>query len=195
MNFISKYDIISKQVINDKTGEIEVEHFKQVKETKKIKGGFRMVYAAFDIAVSRIIKSQIDYLVLIYIRDLFTYKQVEVHLSGSEIAKLFEISRSKVNELINRSVNEELLFRVKRGVYRLNPYMYLPFRANGEELQKEWSELTKDIKSRYRWLNEQVKNSICDDMIKMEYIKEIKELEKQLNKETIENIKNNMKTY
>ena len=38
-----------------------------------------------------------------------------------------------------------LLKRVYRGIYRMNPYMYVPTMANAEVLQEEWNKLSHEV--------------------------------------------------
>lgn len=113
------------------------------KPPKKIRGGFRMVYEAYDQALIETVTSSKDLMVVTYIRDMFTYTKCEVYLSAKDIASKFDISSRKVESLIKKMVETSLLARVGRGVYRLNPFMYIPFRADAELLQKEWTELLK----------------------------------------------------
>ena len=141
MQITTSYDSISKQVLNQATGELEWKQFKEVKERKRVKGGFKMVYKSYDEATINIITSTLDLKILIYIRDLFTYARTENVLSKIDIAKAMEVSQPKVSTIIKKMVDTNLLMRVSRGTYRLNPFMYLPFRANGEELQDEWNNL------------------------------------------------------
>jgi hypothetical protein len=35
----------------------------------------------------------------------------------------------------------DMLMRISRGIYRFNPYMYIPYGGDGETLQKEWNEI------------------------------------------------------
>ena len=60
MEYIKSKRIITHEIL-EKTGEIKVVDFKEVKTGKIIKGGFRMTYASYDIAVMNIIKSKKDF--------------------------------------------------------------------------------------------------------------------------------------
>ncbi len=97
-----------------------------------------MIYKSYDEAVSEVIRSKMDYDVLVLIRQKFTHKQTEVFLSPIDIIKSIGTSRQNVTSIINRMMKSDLLKRVSRGTYRLNPYMYIPYQALGAELQKEW---------------------------------------------------------
>jgi len=137
------YSIITHSILNPETGEVETKDFREVKTNKGAKGGWKMVYAAYDEAVKNIISSKKDYEILVYIRDKFTWKRVENVLSKKDISSNFNVSERKVTDIINRMVKESLLFRIERGIYRLNPFMFLPYKADAKALQKEWRELEK----------------------------------------------------
>ena len=115
-----------------------------LRNRKQIRGGFRMVYKSYDDALLSIVKSTKDLELTIFIRDMFTYMQVEVSLSTDYLQKQTGLAKSKITEVISRMVTAKLLYKVRRGVYRLNPYMYIPFRADSELLQAEWLKLTKE---------------------------------------------------
>lgn len=121
----------------------EEEH--QRKFTQRVRGGFMLIYGSYDSALINIISSSVDYQIVTYIRDKFTYSKTEIHLSSQHIAGLFKVSKPKVTRLIKSMVDNDLLMRVDTGIYRLNPFMFIPFRANGSELQEEWKHLI-DIK-------------------------------------------------
>jgi hypothetical protein len=146
MQYQTIHNSISKKVLNDNTGKLELMVFDQVKKTKQIRGGFRMTYKSYDQALLEIVKSTKDLEILLYIRDMFTYKRVENVLAKNDIASRLDITPQKVSTVIKRMTTTGLLLRVSRGVYRLNPFMFVPFRADAEELQMEWEELTKDKK-------------------------------------------------
>ena len=141
MRITTVSDIITKKVLNENTGELENQDYKQLRKSKHIKGGFTMVYKSYDEALLDVVKSKKDLELVLYVRDLFTYRQVEHNLSAAEIASVLSVSRQKVTTLLKLLVTAKLLKKVSKTMYRLNPYMYLPYRADGEALQREWNEL------------------------------------------------------
>lgn len=141
MQFTTTKQSITHKILNETTGELEPKQFDEIVKKKRIKGGFRMVYKSYDDALLAIVKSTKDLELVIFIRDMFTYRQVEVHLSTSYLQEQTGMAKSKITEVISRMVAAELLRKVRRGVYKLNPYMYVPFRADAEELQSEWIKL------------------------------------------------------
>jgi hypothetical protein len=147
MQYEKSFGIITKQVLNNNTGELENVDFKEVKERKRLKGGFKMVYSTYDEALLKIVKSGKDLEIIVKIRDMFTYNQVEVSLQSDHISKLCNVAKSKSTLIISRMENAGIIMRVRRGVYRLNPFMYLPFRAESELLQQEWNDLCSVKKS------------------------------------------------
>jgi len=122
------------------------EHNKpELRKSRGIKGGFSMVYKSYDEVLSKCVKSNLDYKIILAIRNKFTYKRVEVVISFTTLAQKMNTSKQKVTKLIKELVEEGLLLRIDKGTYRLNPFMYIPYRADGEELQQEWNQLiTKD---------------------------------------------------
>lgn len=145
MEILNTYDSITKKVLNETSGEFESVEFRQIKSRKNIKGGFHMGYKSYEEAVENIISSKLDYTILLEVKNQFTYARIEVLISATEISKKLGCTRSKVTAVIGRMIEEGLLMRVGRGAYRLNPYMYIPFRANGEELQGEWNEIKRVV--------------------------------------------------
>lgn len=134
--------IISHTVLNPASGELESMDFKFIPQKKLTRGGFSLMYKSYDTVVTEVITSKLDYQIILYIRDLFTYARIENHISPTDIAKFFKCSKPKVVRLISQLVEHSFLFKVDRGVYRLNPFMYVPYKGNAAELQAEWSELT-----------------------------------------------------
>ena len=143
MQFTTTKQSITHKILNETTGELEPKQFDEIVKKKRIKGGFRMIYKSYDDALLSIVKSTKDLELVIFIRDMFTYRQVEVNLSTSYLQEQTGMAKSKITEVISRMVAAELLRKVRRGVYKLNPYMYVPFRADAEELQSEWIKLIK----------------------------------------------------
>ena len=144
MQFTTTKQSITHIILNETTGELEPKQFDEIVKKKRIKGGFRMIYKSYDDALLTIVKSTKDLELVIFIRDMFTYRQVEVNLSTSYLQEQTGMAKSKITEVISRMVAAELLRKVRRGVYKLNPYMYVPFRADAETLQAEWLTFIKE---------------------------------------------------
>lgn len=141
MRITETFGIIAKQVLNDNTGELEYQTFREEKVYKTIKGGFTMIYKSYDEAMLEIVKSNKDLAVVLMIRNMFTKQRVEVVISRQDVSKVKEVSIQKVSTIIKDMVETGMLKRIDKGVYRFNPFMYLPYQSNGEALQAEWKEL------------------------------------------------------
>lgn len=143
MTLTSTYDIISKKVLNEASGELETTEFKQVKTVKSIRGGFYMMYKSYEETVESIISSKLDFTILLEIKNQFTYQRIECVISASDICSKLACARSTVNAILKKMVDSKMLLRVGRGTYRLNPFMCIPFRSDGQSLQSEWNTLIK----------------------------------------------------
>ncbi len=147
MEIITRTDIITHKVLNEDSGELEPKDFKQVKEYKKIKGGFAMMYYKnYDAVLEAVITSKKDMELFNHIRGKFTYARIEVVLSTADVATEVGISKPKVSRFIKQLLELNFLHRVGRGTYRMNPFIFLPYRSNAEELQAEWNKLKKENK-------------------------------------------------
>lgn len=138
MSYRQTVGIVSLKVLNEETGEHDDKRYQELPEPKKIRGGYRRMYKDYDTALLEIVNSGKDLELLVLIRDQFTKARTENIFHKASIAKVAGVSDRKVTDIINRMTDARLLGRVARGVYRLNPFMYLPFQADAEELQAEW---------------------------------------------------------
>jgi len=133
--------IVTHIILNEDTGELTNKDFREVQEYKKVRQGFRMVYKSYDEVLLQIVKSNLDLKIVTSIRDMFTYNIIEVGISAIDLSKKLNTSKQKVNKIIKTMVEYRLLKRVRRGVYRLNPYMFIPYKSEAELLQKEWNDI------------------------------------------------------
>jgi len=117
----------------------EIHEDPTLKTKKKIRGGFRMSYLLYDEAVYNIITSKKDFEIITRIREKFTYKKVEVELSPTQLAKELNVSRQKISNVLKKMKDTKMIKQIYSNTYRFTPFMYIPFRANAEELQLEWS--------------------------------------------------------
>ena len=133
--------IVTHIILNEDTGELTNKDFREVQEYKKVRQGFRMVYKSYDEVLLQIVKSNLDLKIVTSIKDMFTYNIIEVGISAIDLSKKLNTSKQKVNKIIKTMVDYRLLKRVRRGVYRLNPYMFIPYKSEAELLQKEWNDI------------------------------------------------------
>lgn len=138
------YDIITRTVLNEASGELEQVDFRQVKERTQIKGGFGMYYKSYEETIEHLIDSKLDWKIWVAVKNHFTWRRVETSLDMTKLAKDLGCSRAKIGTVVKKAVEIKLLLRVSRGIYRLNPFMILPYRADGAELQAEWLALVSE---------------------------------------------------
>jgi len=140
LEVIKRHSIITKRVLNEATGELESVDFTEETKRSKLRGGFNLMYhKSYEEITEKVINSNTDLKVFNWITNSFTYQRVEVPLTYSQCE--VKVSQPQYARLLKKLVEESYLKRVARGVYRLNPYIYIPYRADGSELQAEWSEL------------------------------------------------------
>ena len=133
---------ITHKVLNESTGELEPKTFNEESELINIKGGYvKMYYKNYDEVMIESIKSNLDTRLFVRIREHFTYDKKEALVSPSKIAEDYKTSRQNVTKFIEKLVELKFIMRVGRSEYRLNPFMYIPYKAKGDILQKEWDEL------------------------------------------------------
>ena len=127
MGYIQSSKSITQRVENKLTGELESQVFYEEKKLIEIKGGYvKMYYKNYDAIMIDIVKSSLDARLFIYIRNHFTYDKKEVLLSSTKIAKRLKTSKQKVTGIIKQLVADDFIYRVDRGIYRLNPFVYIP---------------------------------------------------------------------
>lgn len=142
MEVVTKSDIITKQVLNELTGELESKTFREELRRKTIRGGFNLMYhKSYEQVTEAVVKSNIDMQLFNWVTNKFTYQKVDVPLVYSECS--IRVAQSKFSVFIKRLLDERYILRISRGVYRLNPFIYVPFRADGSELQEEWNRIIK----------------------------------------------------
>ncbi len=133
---------VDLNVMNEQTGEVSKHTFKKSISKSNLKGGYvRMYINNYEDSLSHIVKSNLDLSIYFYIQGLFTKNRIEFALPTKGISKKLKTSQPKISMIIRNMVNIGTLLRVDRGIYRFNPYIYIPYRADGERLQKEWNEL------------------------------------------------------
>jgi len=87
------------------------------------------------------LKSSKEIEIFLAIKKMFTKSRSEVGFVQSELAKKMNVSRVKVSTIIRMLISIGFIKKVTRTTYRMNPYIYLPYQADGSALQEEWDEL------------------------------------------------------
>ena len=129
--------IITKRVLNDNTGELESQDYRSIPKKSSIRGGFNLMYhKSYEEVIEQAIKSNTDIKLFNWITNKFTYQRTETTLVFSECN--IDLSQPQFSRMIKRLIELNYLKRISRGIYRLNPFIYIPYKANAVELQSEW---------------------------------------------------------
>ena len=138
-------DIFSKEVFDSETGQTMNLVQSSIKETKYYtirKLNAKVCIMDIAQAQAEICKSSKDIQVFWEIVDKLD-KYNEFRESATTIANKLGVQRSKVTDIISKSIKVNFLCRIDRGVYLANPFM---IRSKGstneiiEKLQSEWSD-------------------------------------------------------
>ena len=137
---------MTKLVLNEKTGELETELFiRDMRVKNRGKQGWTKMYKnGYDMVMLNL-NSKLEMRMFIAIRDSFTKNRVETSISQVKLAKEFDTTKSTVNRLIKKLVEIEFLMKIERGIYRMNPFIYLPYQDDAQLLQEEWKELNDNL--------------------------------------------------
>ena len=142
MRFEKSNHIMTHKVLNEDTGELESKDYKELKEISHLRGGFNLIYhKTYEEVTESAVKSNTDMKLFNWITNQFTYQKVDVPLYYNDCT--IKISQPQFSRIIKRLIELDYLKRTNRGIYRLNPFIYLPYKANGSELQKEWKILNE----------------------------------------------------
>ena len=136
-----KYTIITENIINSQTHEITTKDFKEILPRSKLRGGFILIYPKkYDEVMIEVIQGTKDLRVFLHIKNSFTKTKVEISLNARKISETLEVSTPKVTSVIGKMLKADMLMRVERGIYRMNPFIYIPYKSD-PDLQSEWLEL------------------------------------------------------
>lgn len=98
---------------------------------------FDIQYPEYDIALKQIVKSKKDLEIVLYIKNMFIKKEIKI--SPIEISQKLKISSIKVSDIIIKMTKHNIIMVTEEFlIFRLNPYMIIPYGFNGAELQQEW---------------------------------------------------------
>jgi len=142
---VSKSLIITHKVLNEATGELEPTEFTEVAKKSRIKGGFNLMYhKSYEEVVEAVISSNTDMRLFNWVTNQFTYKTSIAQLVHKQCS--VQVSQPKFSKFIKLLLDVEYIRRVGRGVYMLNPFIYVPYKANAAELQNDWGD--KSVKAK-----------------------------------------------
>ena len=135
---------IPMEVLNPETGEFETKRFTQDSTYNTgIKQGWRRMYIAYD-EVMEHLNSQKEIQMFIHIRNLFTKSKPNVNINQTKLAKEFDVNRVTLNRFVKKLTSVEFINKEDDSSYRMNPYMFIPYRADAKTLQEEWNERIED---------------------------------------------------
>jgi len=136
---------MTKLVLNEESGELESQLFiKSVEIKNSGKQGWTKMYKnGYDMVMLNL-NSKLEMRLFIAIRDSFTKNRVEVHISQVKLAEEFNTTKSTVNRFVKKLVDIKFLMKIDRGIYRMNPFIYVPYQVNAHLLQQEWEDLSDD---------------------------------------------------
>ena len=133
---------ITIPTLNSSTGEVQNRTFTediQFKQGKK--QGWTTMYKINYDEVMMTLKSDLEKKIFFLIRDSYTKSQTEVSFNKTKIAKKFKSTRPTVSRLFSKLEKIDFLKKTDDGSYRMNPYCYIPCKADGLILQEEWTAL------------------------------------------------------
>lgn len=141
MEYLTVSDSITKKVLNETTGELEQKEFREVSKKSRLRGGFNLMYhIKYAEVMESVIKSNSELRLFNWITNRFTYARREAQIVHS-ICEV-DIGKRQFSEMIKKLVELKYLIRIGRGIYRLNPFVYVPYKADATELQDEWLSLS-----------------------------------------------------
>jgi hypothetical protein len=139
---------LMKTVLNKETGELEDHRF--IKDTvyrKDKKQGWIAMYKNGYDEIMMSLKSDLEKRLFIDIRDRFTKNKKVVAINQTSLAKKYDTTKSTVNRFIKKMKDIDFLYKTDDG-YMMNPFMIIPYQADGLELQNEWKELHTNNKGK-----------------------------------------------
>ena len=136
---------MTKLVLNEESGELESQLFiKSIEKKNSGKQGWTKMYKnGYDMVMLNL-NSKLEMRLFIAIRDAFTRNRVEVYISQVKLAEELNTTKSTVNRFVKKLVDIRFLMKIDRGIYRMNPFIYVPYQDDASRLQEEWSLLSED---------------------------------------------------
>jgi len=173
LNYVITETIITKSILNNQTGEIDDEEFIQRKsKTKTYKGGWRMMYIDFEYVLIEM-KSPKEVKALLQLKNMFKASTNQIVINKSRMCKDFGMTRVTFSNFITRLISYDFLIELIDKQYRMNPFMYLPYRSNGKELQDEWEKIRNKNLYKRRGLSNDEYKLIKDKKLDIESFKNV----------------------
>jgi len=133
---------MTKLVLNEESRELEAQLFIRDRERKNSgkQGWTKMYKNGYDMVMLNL-NSKLEMRMFISIRDSFTKNRVETSISQVKLAEELGSTKSTVNRFVKKLVEIDFLMKIERGIYRMNPFIYIPYQADALFLQSEWEKL------------------------------------------------------
>jgi len=137
---------ITKQVLNQDTGEVENEVYtRDVRKKSGIKQGWTMTYIDYDEMLATVVKSNLDMKLVMHLK-LMIKRDFTLTINVPKEAKKIDVGKDKIYKMLKRLVDAEFLEKTDTG-YKSNPFMFLPYKpTDAEGEQRKWK-LKKEISS------------------------------------------------
>jgi len=173
LKFVTTEVIITKSILNNRTGEITDEEFVQKRSKKEsCKGGWKMMYNDFEYVLIAM-KSPKEIKVLLQLKNMFKASTSQIVINKSTMCKNFGITRVTFSNFITRLIMYDFLIELEDKQYRMNPFMYLPYKSSGKELQDYWQEIRENNLYKRRGLSNEEYKLIAEKKLSLEFLKNV----------------------
>ena len=132
-------------VLNESSGEfVETEFVEKVKYKPNGKQGWTKMYRTGYDEVMMELSSRLEMAIFIYIRDSFTRSASIAVFNQTKMADKLSTTRSTVNRLMKKLEKLQFIRKIDDKLYKMNPYVFAPYHADLQSLQKEWDDTSTD---------------------------------------------------
>lgn len=138
-------ETMTKIILNEESGELERQLFTRdvIPKSRGKQGWTKMYKNGYDMVMLNL-NSKLEMRLFISIRDSFTKNRVEVNISQVKLVEKFNTTKSTVSRFIKKLVDIGFLMKIERGIYRMNPFIYVPYQDDALLLQEEWEVLEEE---------------------------------------------------
>jgi hypothetical protein len=112
------------------------------------------MYSDFEYVLINM-KSQKEIKALIQLKNMFKASISQIVINKSTMCKNFGMTRVTFSNFISRLISYNFLIELEDKQYRMNPFMYLPYKSSGRELQDEWERIIGENLYKRRGLSNQ----------------------------------------
>ena len=119
---------MTKLVLNETSGELETQLFIRDIEVKNSgkQGWTKMYKNGYDMVMLNL-NSKLEMKIFIATRDSFSRTKIETNISQVKLAEKFNTTKLTVNRFIKKLVEIGFLIKIERGIYRMNPFIYISY--------------------------------------------------------------------